>query len=196
MITPEQMIFMDEAPNPESIRRWGYDPCLMFEDVDEDLLLGSDMANYSSLLQLASDPECPKAKYALSIVSFHVDYEVLYRREELCLRLRQIVTSTTGLDSIAADWWRGFDPLIDRLLNPRSFSKNEASNFARRLLCGEELSGPARRTDFKVSIWKVTRYVEFSAALYSRRRAYLYVQLETGIWHFSRYDALKAIPLN
>jgi hypothetical protein len=182
-IEPEQMIFMDEVPNPESIRRWGYDTSLFFEDIDEDLLLGSEIANYSSLLELASDPSCPKADYALSIVSFQVDFHVLYRRVDECLKLRELVSTTPGLAGIALDWWREFDPLIDRLLMPRRFTPDQAQTFARRLLVGAH-----KKLTFKVEK-KVLGHHAFSAG-----KSYLYIMPDNGMWTFSRYQPLKSIP--
>jgi len=155
----------------------------MFVEDDEDLLLGHNLDHYPSLLTLASDPACPKGDYALSIVSFHVDFFVLYRKVDHCLKLRERVSGTPGLAGIALEWWREFDPLIDRLLTPRRFTPDEAQTFARRLLVGA----------YKKLTFKIEKPVSDHHA-FSAGQSHLYVMPDTGMWTFSRYDPLKSIP--
>ena len=129
MQSTDETILMHEDPSPQSIKRWGYDRRLAFADVDEELLLASNIDNYPALLDLASDQNCPKQWYALYIVAFQSDYDILNRREERCRLLRERLDGL-HLDSIAKEWWREFNAFIDRVFDPRPFTTDEAAKFA------------------------------------------------------------------
>lgn len=99
-------------PTPDDVRVWGYDEDLYLMEQDEDLLLyrGSYVP---VLLELAQDPACPKAFYALLILG-HFSRESALRRDAATLDVLRRQTQSLHSAQSEVQAWRDF---VRRLLS-------------------------------------------------------------------------------
>ncbi len=75
-VVSELIILDDWNPSEETIRRWAYDLNILMAEQDEDLVFCVDEL-IPLLIELASDKNCPKATYILSILDFHTMFRFL-----------------------------------------------------------------------------------------------------------------------
>lgn len=183
-------------PTFDSILRWGYDADLEFIEQDEDLVL-ADVDHIPALIRLASDNDCPKQGYALSLLRQITDWIITCADirntgglAAACIKAHELPTEE--LRSWAADFLARFS----RIEEPKPFTPLQAENFARATIA----SGRAFR--------KTGRYVagctEFEAtALGSAFACYLYIDENTGKWQYwqsadvdSSAGELRYVPID
>lgn len=139
--------YLDEVnPSSEQLRAWGYDDDLYLTSQDEDLLL-HDVAYLPVLLELASDPACPKQSYAASIAYTYAQLCVLRKRRAEVEAIRAIVEAAPpDVDPLVGEWRDDFRWIADRLRHPRALSADEAERLAWGLLVGRYCTRDIART--------------------------------------------------
>jgi hypothetical protein len=180
--------YLDEVnPSPEQLREWGYDDDLYLTSQDEDLLL-HNVAYLPILLELASDPACPKQYYATSIVYYYSQLCVLHKRHAEAEAISGIIdTAPQDVDPLVREWCDDFRWIVDRLQRPRALAADEAERLAWGLLvgryCTRDLTWTGRVLD---------GYDEFLASTASFR-AYLYIDGRRGDWQYAHFQPLERI---
>lgn len=180
--------YLDEpSPSPEQLRAWGYDDDLYLTSQDEDLLL-HDVAYLPILLELASDPVCPKQYYGASIAYTYAQLCVLRKRlaevEAMCAIVEAV---PLNVDPLVGEWRDDFRWIADRLRHPRALSVDEAERLAWGLLVGRFCTRDLARTGRILD-----GYDEFLASTASFR-AYLYIDARSGNWQYAHFEPMAAI---
>lgn len=177
------------TPSIREVQEWGYDVDLYFIEQDEDLALHSP-EYISILMELASDKECPKKEYCLSILTH---YSQILLANRILNEIKDVKLHIENYDlslGDGVDKWRSdflfFTDLID---NPRHISEAEADNIAWRLTVGEYSS-----RNFKKLGAFSSGILEYSASTISYLE-YFYINPKTANWLLSKYirqdDALS-----
>ncbi len=180
--------YLDEInPSPEQLRAWGYDDDLYLTSQDEDLLL-HDVAYLPILLELASEPACPKQYYAASIAYTYSQLCVLRKRRSEVEAISAIVEATPrDVDPLVGQWRDDFHWIADRLRRPRALSADEAERLAWGLLVGRYCTRDLTRSGRSLD-----GYDEFLASTASFR-AYLYINARSGDWQYAHFEPLARI---
>jgi hypothetical protein len=180
--------YLDEVnPSPEQLRAWGYDDDLYLTSQDEDLLL-HDVAYLPILLELASDPDCPKQYYAASIAYTYSQLCVLHKRQAEVEAICAIVEAAPpGADPLVREWRDDVRWIADRLRQPRALSADEVERLAWVLLVGRYCTRDLARTGRVLE-----GYDEFLASTASFR-AYLYIDARSGDWQYAHFSPLASI---
>ena len=180
--------YLDEVnPSPGQLRRWGYEDDLYLTGQDEDLLL-HDVKYLPILLELASDPACPKQFYAASIVYTYAQLCVLHKRRAEVEAISAFVEAIPpDVAPLVGEWRDDFRWITDRLLSPRPLSADEAERLAWGLLVGRYCTRDLARTGRSLD-----GYDEFLASTASFR-AYLYIHARSGDWQYAHFAPLAQI---
>jgi len=177
------MIWNNISPTNEDIRQWAHDDNLLFTEQDEDLILYST-SYLPILVELACTSDCSKSDYCLSILSN-------YSKELLCSR--NLVSIQKIINSINESrinptvefltWRKQFDFCKSLLDNPRKIDLNECDNLAHFLLSGDvDLANVKKLGEIRPDV------IEYAKS--GTYQDYLYIDLSTGSWQFSKLRRL------
>lgn len=171
-------------PTLEQIQLWAFDTEMYFVEQDEDLALHQN-EYIPKLLELASDINCPKAEYCLSILTNYSRLILANRQvEDVLVTLDHLKKVQFELSYQVRNWKNTFLFLADILLTPRPISPEEADKIGWRLTVGEFCS-----REFKKSRMFNSGVVEYRAST-SSYIEYLYINLQTSYWCRSRHFRL------
>jgi hypothetical protein len=167
-------------PTFDEVRAWAGDWDVMFTDQDEDLILYAD-EYVPILMELASDPACPKGYYCLTILAG-------YSRGQLTSRIVGSVNAIEGhirdfkgpLGDAVLKWKSDFLKISNLIRHPASLTDTEAESIAFCLT-----DGGYREMDFKKGRILKSGYIEYIAST-AGYREYLYINPQTSLWKFSR----------
>jgi hypothetical protein len=101
---PEEEILNDAEPSLDTVRRWAFDERLWLMEQDEDMIL-ADVKYVPLLLELAADPDCPKARYCLSIVEQHCRFILEWRHRHLAEPIAEIAEKALSSPSVRVREW-------------------------------------------------------------------------------------------
>jgi len=130
--------YLDKAnPSIGEVKEWAYDNDLCFTEQDEDLILHST-GYVSILMELASDKDCPKNDYCLSILTHYSQILLANRMLKEIKEVEQHITQYDLLLSVSVEKWKsGFLFITDLIHNPRFIAEDEADDIAWRLTVGD-----------------------------------------------------------
>ena len=169
-----------DGPIDEAIiRQWGYDEELFLAEQDEDLLLG-DISHFQVLAELAKDPNCPKADYALAIMDFWLMFQVLRN----CPLAAEHIRAAIELFSDT------HQPLIKRFIDSNRLRLELLSGLGevsheRALTVGvAALNGVSRKAEILVKDGGHNWIVELSVPPFHLHRERLTLDKQTGQFSF------------
>ncbi|MFC0771935.1 hypothetical protein [Terrimonas alba] len=172
-------------PSIQEVKEWAYDDSLYFTQQDEDLALHST-EYISTLMELASDQECPKNGYCLSILTYYSQILLANRMlKEIKEVKRQIAKYDLPLNDSVENWKSDFLYLTDLIYNPRPITESEADKVAWRLTVGDYCI-----RDFKKLGLLYSDILEYSASTTSYIE-YFYINPRTANWKLSKYFRLS-----
>ena len=122
------MTILEEGnPSDDTIRRWAYNEELFFFGVDEDLVL--HRAKYFPLLiELSSDPACPKGGWILSVMDEYILGAIRQHKRPLSEKSRVQAVSSRFVGPI------GTEPTTSDLIAMIDSAISEASKYETREL--------------------------------------------------------------
>lgn len=171
-----------EGPiDAEVVLRWGYDMDLLLSDQDEDLLLGFE-EHFPALAQLAKDPQCPKADYALQIIDFRLMFRALYNRVGAAAQIERTMQllSDSSLPNIVE--FRAVQELRLRMLSGLGPTDRD-----RALQIGTAaLNGVSRRSDITIEDRGSEWVVQLSVPPFHAHREWLTINKTSGEFSFHR----------
>jgi len=168
-------------PSIEEVKEWAYDNDLYFTEQDEDLILHSTKYIFV-LMELASDKDCLKNDYCLSILTHYSQILLANRILKEIKEVEQRITQYNLLLSESVEKWKSrFLYITDLIHNPRVITEDEADDVAWQLTVG----------DFCIREFKKLRsfdsgLIEYSASS-SSYIEYFYINLKTANWKVSKY---------
>lgn len=172
-----------EGPIDEiAVLAWGYDEDLLFDEQDEDLVLGAQEEIYPALARLAQDPNCPKANYCLTIIDFSLMFCVLRQHPGAAERIHRVLRLFESSSR----------PDIQRFMNVnrlRLALMDGSPNLSRERaleLGTAALNGVARNADISLSEDAKNWIVELSVPPFHRHKEWLRISKETGQYRFER----------
>ncbi|MEX6689675.1 hypothetical protein QTN47_19375 [Danxiaibacter flavus] len=180
--------FLDKFdPSISEVKDWAYDENLYFIEQDEDLVLHSTKY-ITALMELASDPNCPKGDYCLSILSYYSQILLAKRLVDEVIKARQqMLEYNLPLIGKVQKWRTDFLNLVDLISNPRPIDEIEADQIARQLIVG----------DYRILEFKKLGILHFGIFEYSASAInyieYLYINPKTANWKLSKFNRLSDI---
>lgn len=174
-------------PTVEEVKEWAYDDDLYFIEQDEDLVLHS--AKYiAALLELASDPNCPKHDYCLSILTYYSQILLAKRMMAEIIKVReQILQYNLPLITSVQKWRDNFLNLFELISIPRTIDEVEADQIAWQLIVG----------DYCVRNFEKLGILNFGILEYSASGGnyveYLYINPKTASWRLSKYSRFSDV---
>ena len=166
-------------PTLELVRKWGYDLDLIFTEQDEDLILYSH-EYVTVLMELASDPACPKNDYALSILSDFARKQLLVRNKvAIDLIEKHIHAYHIPLTDAVINWKLDFLAISKLIHNPRMIDDIESNSIAFYLIVG-----PYGRQNFERNQTLLNGMIEYESSL-SAYKEFIYINKENSFWQYS-----------
>jgi hypothetical protein len=179
---------LDNAdPTIQEVKEWGYDEQTSFIEQDEDLILHA-IKYITVLIELASDSNCPKNDYCLSILT-HFSQQKLVRRESSDVGKieKQIEEYHKQLPPKVEKWKSDFLYLSNFIKKPQTITEPIADKIAFNLTVGDYCIG-----DFKKLGIIEPGVIEYLASTISYKE-YFYIELKTSYWRSSKYSRLDKI---
>lgn len=179
---------LDNAdPTIQDVKEWGYDEQTIFIEQDEDLIL-HDSKYITILMELASDLDCPKNDYCLSILTYFTQIKLASRENSDLSKIETHIGEYNKPISINVEKWKTmFLYLYNFIKNPQPIAEALADDIAYNLIVGEYCV-----RDFKKLGFIYPGVIEYLAST-SSYKEYLYIKLETSFWRSSKYHRLAKI---
>ena len=176
---------LDEVnPTHQQIIEWGYDEEMWFTDQDEDLIL-HDTEYLPSLVQLASDVDCPKQDYCASILDYFIQQSFLFRNEAELKVIHQFMRQAQMETKWLKNWKKRFLCTFDIFMNPQSISIEMCTKIATELNIGDYSHRVINQ------LRTLTNGVIEYEASYGTYRQYFYINPQTGKWKLSKFNPLE-----
>lgn len=177
----DEVVLNDWNPSEETLRRWAFDENLFLSDQDEDLVLGHEDF-LPVLIELASDPACPKASYILSCLDFYLVFLVLRGTEAhlsivragarlAAIRMTPELVEWASLQERRLKYREGVGPI----------SKERALLMGQELLNGICRAASISIVDETASNWEV----ELSVQLFHRHKERLSISKALGRFKYA-----------
>lgn len=179
---------LDNAdPTIQEVKRWGYDKHISFIEQDEDLIL-HDSKYTTILMELASDINCPKNDYCLSILTYFTQIQLAGRETSDLAKIEKHIEEYNKTIPINVEKWKAiFLYLYNFIKSPQPISESIADDIAYSLTVGEYCL-----RDFKKLGFIDSGVIEYLASTPCYRE-YFYIELETSFWRSSKYSRLDKI---
>jgi hypothetical protein len=169
---------IDEA----AVLAWGFDEDLLFDQQDEDIVLGAHEEVFPTLARLAQDLTCPKADYSLSIMDFSLMFSVLRKNPGAADRIRRVLGLFEGVNRPQIEKFRQVNLLRLELLHGQAKVSRD-----RALTLGDAaLNGIARNIDLSITEDADSWIVELSVPPLHRHKEWLTICKEDGQFTFRR----------
>ncbi|TLV02230.1 hypothetical protein [Dyadobacter luticola] len=105
-------------PNVEEVRLWAYDEDVLFTEQDEDLIL-YDYRYVPILMELASDPTCPKDHYCLTILVAYGQSQLAGRVTGAINEIEKCIRQFNGpVSSTVKQWQQDFMEMSGLISRP------------------------------------------------------------------------------
>ncbi len=174
-------------PSLEQILIWGYNVDLLFICQDEDLIL-HDPEYVSVLIELASDPSCPKQQYCEAILEYYTQFLFLCRSVK---ELNSVLSSVKASEiKLTTEWLKNWKIRLDFLYRiiskPVKLSRPQCQKIAHDLNTG---------VHSKLTVELINTFengvLEFRAH-FENYQQFFYIDPSSGNWKFSRYEQLSS----
>ncbi len=171
-------------PTIQQVRDWGYNLDLNLTDQDEDLILYS-VEYVAILMEMASDEDCPKNYYCLSILR-NFSQELLAKRDLYSVKKigQEIERYAHTPANAVSKWIEEFLNLKNILQYPLEITEHEADSIARSLMRDDSFSGTLKKLRTMES-----GFIEYEKI--SSYASYFYINPCNSYWKLSRFFRLK-----
>lgn len=182
-MTDDEIILNDWNPSEETIRRWAYDENIFLDEQDEDLVLGGE-GYFPVLIPLASDPQCPKASYILSIMDFYTMFATLLKDTPVAVAIleKAIKLAKPSPDKNVKAWAE----LLERRITYKKGIGSVDRTLALRM--GHDLlNGICRESEISIVKESLETWtVRLSVPPYHHHKEFLTINKKTGLFTFTR----------
>ncbi len=181
------VILNNTNPTIEQVREWGYNEQTLLIEQDEDLIL-HDSKYTSILFELASDDNCPKHDYCLSILAYFSQIQLAFRQKDIVEEIsRHINESAIALSDSVNKWKLKFNMISDLIKHPKELLEMQAQEIAFDLTVGEYC-----RREFKKLRMLNSGYIEYVSFTDSYKE-YFYIDPKSCFWKISRHARIDNI---
>jgi len=172
-----------EGPIDEAaVMAWGYDEDLLFDEQDEDIVLGAHGEVFPALARLAQDSACPKADYALGIIDFSLMFWVLRQHPGAAERIHWMLQLFEGASRPKLEEFRKVNLLRLELMRGEPCLTRENA----LKLGNAALNGVSRSVELSLIEEDEVWVVELSVPPFHRHKEWLKILKKTGGFTFVR----------